>query len=221
METVLLSNPLLHNSADTIQSTEPVNNRLTRTQLASFSSSRNSGISWGRRHHHGSWLHSLGCLGIMLLCPCLVLFCWISLFSFSGSFMAAGKFIWQSGPVSFFSNYAPRPDFKVSIGYCAWILFQITLYQFLPAKLSTGQLTPAGHLLKYRTNGLLAWGVTHILFTGLVVFGHLDPAIIAKNWEPLLVMANVSGFLLSGIAYAKARLSPSHERDSKFSGEAD
>lgn len=81
-----------------------------------------------------------------------------------------------------------------------------------------GQLTPAGNLLEYRTNGLLAWLATHAAFAVCVLRGHVDPAIIAKNWEALLVAVNVYGFLLSGIAYAKAYLSPTFEGDCKFSG---
>jgi len=102
--------------------------------------------------------------------------------------------------------------------YGAWLLFQAALYQFLPCKLSTGQLTPAGHLLKYRTNGLLAWALTHALFIAWLVHGCVDPAIIAKNWEPLLISVNAYGFILSGVAYTKAHLSPTHDGDRKFSG---
>jgi 7-dehydrocholesterol reductase len=155
----------------------------------------------------------------MLLCPCLVIFLWISLSSFGGSLTAAYNILLEFGPVNFFLLYAPRSDFKATLGYGVWILFQAALYQFLPSGLSTGQLTPAGNLLKYRTNGLLAWIITHLLFVTLAIFGYLDPAILAKHWEPLLVAANVFGFLLTGLAYAKARLSPTHEKDRKFSGE--
>jgi 7-dehydrocholesterol reductase len=65
---------------------------------------------------------------------------------------------------------------------------------------------------------LLAWIITHVLFLTLAVFGFLDPAILARHWEPLLVTANTAGFLLTGLAYAKAHLSPTHEKDRKFSG---
>jgi len=154
----------------------------------------------------------------MLCCPTLVIFLWISLSGFDGSLTAAFEMMAHTGPVHFFLTYAPRYSFQTSVGYGAWLLFQVGLYQFLPSKLSCGQLTPAGNLLKYRTNGLLAWFVTHLLF-GIAVFsGGLDAAIIAHHWQGLLVIANVFGFLLSGLAYAKAVLSPTHEGDRKFSG---
>jgi 7-dehydrocholesterol reductase len=122
------------------------------------------------------------------------------------------------GPTSFLQQFAPRPNLQVNIGYGAWLLFQAALYQFLPSVLSSGQLTPAGHLLKYRTNGLLAWVVTHVLFLVTSYLGLLDPAILARNWEALLVSVNFYGFLLSGVAYGKAHLMPTHVGDRKFSG---
>ncbi|PQE18972.1 7-dehydrocholesterol reductase protein [Rutstroemia sp. NJR-2017a WRK4] len=218
METIILPTPSLHNSNENPQEQEKVNGAIRRTRLTSFSTSRDSGISWGRRHHHGSWLHSLGCLSIMLICPLIVIFYWITLSSFGGSLLSAYKSMLVAGPASFLWQYAPRGNLRASIGYASWLLFQAALYQFLPTKLSTGQLTPAGHLLKYRTNGLSAYIVTHVLFVALSYAGILDPAILAKNWEALLVCANVYGFLLSGFAYLKACISPTHEGDRKFSG---
>ena len=125
----------------------------------------------------------------------------------------------EIGPPRFFWKHAPRPDFKVSLLYVGWLAFQTTLYQTLPSKERTGQLTPDGNLLQYRTNGLTAWVLTHFLFAAWVLHGCVDPAIIAKNWEPLLISVNVYGFLLSGVAYVKALVSPSHDGDRKFSGE--
>jgi hypothetical protein len=214
MEAIIL--PSHHGATDT---SDKPNGSVKRPRLASFSQTRDSSISWGRRHHYGSWLHALGCASIMLLCPLLVMFLWISLSDFGGSLMVAYNVLLDFGPTNFFLLNGPRSDFKVTLGYGAWIVFQISLYQFLPSKLSTGQLTPAGNLLNYRTNGLLAWVITHVLFVTLAASGVLDPAIIARHWEPLLVTANIAGFLLTGLVYAKAHLSPTHEKDRKFSGE--
>ena len=221
MEDIMLPPPSLHGTIDRHQSPEKLNvSTNQRPRLASFSASRDSSISWGRRHHHGSWLQALGCLSIMVLCPCLVIFYGITLSSFDGSLTIAYSFMWQAGPTNFYRQYAPRTDIKVNIAYGAWLLFQIALYQFLPSKLSTGQLTPAGNLLRYRTNGLLAWVITHMLYLGASFCGILDPAMLAKNWQALIVSFNVFGFLLSGLAYVKAYLSPTHEGDRKFSGES-
>lgn len=154
----------------------------------------------------------------MILCPLLVIYYWIALSFFNGSLLQAGTAMLEMGPLAFFRWFAPRPDWRVSISYGGWLAFQAAMYCFLPSTISTGQLTPAGNLLEYRTNGLSAWFATHVVFAVSVLYGAVDPAIIAKNWEALLIAANIYGFLLSGTAYVKAYLSPTYEGDCKFSG---
>lgn len=220
MASIILQTPTLHADIDAVQAPSPdtIHSSPKRDRISSFSATRDSSISWGRRHHYGSWAHSLGCAGIMLLCPLLVIFCCISLSQFDGSLWAALVFMLENGADTFYSMYAPKPDLPVALGYSAWVLFQATLYIFLPSTLSTGQLTPAGHLLKYRTNGLLAWVVTHLLFAAAVLTGIMNPAILAEHWGGLLVLANISGFLIAGFVYIKAHWAPTHEGDRKFSG---
>lgn len=188
-------------------------------RISSLSASRDQSISWGRKQQTGSWIKAAGCAGIMLLCPCLVIFYWISLTYFSGSVLASATALMNAGPLDFMKEFAPRPSAKANMGYAAWVIFQLALYQFFPSRISTGQLTPAGHLLKYRTNGLSAWIVVHVGYVALSYFGIIDPAFLAQNWEGLLIAANIYGFLLSGFAYFKACYFPSHEGDCKFSGE--
>lgn len=221
MESIILPSPGLHDVIEKKIQDPPDKSTgtINRARLASFSTTRDSTISWGRRHHHGSWLHSLGCASIMTLCPLIVLFYWIALDRFEGSITSTYKSMAIAGPLNFFLEFAPQGDLKTNIGYALWLVFQASLYQFLPTELGTGQLTPAGFLLKYRTNGLSAWIVTHALFLISSYCGLLDPAILAKHWQPLLVSVNVYGFLLSGFAFLKAHLSPTHEGDRKFSGE--
>lgn len=186
-----------------------------RTRLSSLRAESN--LSWGRSRT-GSFAQSFHSAGIMLLCPMLVIFTWIALEHFEGSLFAASVAVLSLGPLDFAARYVPHGSWKAYAGYSAWLIFQAALYTFLPSKLSTGQLTPAGHLLKYYTNGLLAWVVTHALFVAMVLVGFLDPALITKNWAGLLVATNVYGYFLSAFAYAKAYLSPSHREDRKFSG---
>lgn len=218
MDTLILPSPVdvLHHASPVAEKTNDATT--TRKHLSTISSTRDSSIKWGRSHHHGSWIHSLGCLGVMLLAPLLVIFYFITLTSFQGSLSLSSTFLLNIGPISFFRLYFPQPSLKASIGYVAWLCFQAALYLGLPGRISTGQLTPAGNLLKYKTNGLSAWIVTHVLFFGFSWYGVLDPAILARNWEALLVAANVWGFVLTGIAFVKANLRPTHEQDRKFSG---
>ncbi|KAH7412849.1 ergosterol biosynthesis ERG4/ERG24 [Cadophora sp. MPI-SDFR-AT-0126] len=216
MEPTISRIPSLHSSD--IPPSSLTTNLLRKSRRQSLSTPSTTTSLWGRRYHHGTWLHSISCLCIMLSCPCLVIFYWISLSSFNGSLFNAGISIFDLKPSKFISTYAPRLDATVTLWYFAWLAFQVVLFQYLPTKISTGQLTPAGHRLEYRTNGLLAWLVSHVLFSGAVAVGIVDAAIIAKNWGQLLVVANLTGFLLAGLAYLKARVWPTYEKDSKFSG---
>lgn len=176
-----------------------------------------AGLTWGRAHNV-SLLTSLGCAGIMCLCPTLVIFVWISMEYFGGSLFAAIAGVIDDGVLDFCAKYGPELSMQACIGYTLWVSFQAALYQFLPSKLSTGQLTPAGHLLQYYTNGFAAWIVTHIAYVAASYFGLINPAFLAQNWAGLLVAANVYGFLLSGFAWAKAHIAPTHVEDRKFSG---
>jgi 7-dehydrocholesterol reductase len=146
------------------------------------------------------------------------MFTWVALEEFGGSLFEALSQLLLIGPFEFAVQYAPLVSVKALAGYTAWLLFQAALYTFLPSELSTGQLTPAGYILQYYTNGLLAWVVAHIVFVVAVLYGLLNPAIIATNWAGLLVAANVYGFLLSTFAYYKAHRFPTHAEDRKFSG---
>lgn len=186
-----------------------------RTRLSSLKTDPN--LNWGRSHR-GSLSTSVHCASIMLLCPILVMFTWVALEEFGGSLFAALSQLLLKGPFEFAAQYAPSVSGKGLAGYTAWLLFQAALYTFLPCELSTGQLTPAGYVLQYHTNGLLAWVVAHVAFVVAVLYGLLNPAIIATNWAGLLVAANVYGFLLSMFAYYKAYRFPTHAEDRKFSG---
>lgn len=175
-------------------------------------------ISWGR-WAGGSWLSATGCAGISIGGPLLVFLLWVALEDFDGSLLASLSAFWSKGLIPFAVRFAPQPSVKAYIGYVAWLVFQATLYAFLPGKDSSGQLTPAGNLLKYNTNGLLAWVVTHLLAVMAAISGILDPAMLAKHWEGLLVAANLYGVMLSAFAYLKAYIAPTHPEDRKFSGQ--
>ncbi|CAJ0745471.1 15891_t:CDS:10, partial [Entrophospora sp. SA101] len=77
------------------------------------------------------------------------------------------------------------------------------LYAFLPVKIGYGQQTPAGHILPYKVNGLLAWVITHLIFIfGAFYFELWEASIIHDKWGELFVAANIYGFiydLLMGI----------------------
>lgn len=149
--------------------------------------------------------------------PVLVSMFWIGLEYFDGSLLSTMIELNDVGFARFMNLYAPSISSKAVTMYVSWVLFQAALYTLLPGK-GFGQMTPAGYLLQYNTNGLLAWALTTTLTVVGTATGVFDPAVIADNWGGLLVTMNVWGYMLSIIAYVKAHVAPSHPQDRKFSG---
>ena len=71
---------------------------------------------------------------------------------------------------------------------------------------------------RYTTNGLYAWVITHALFFALIWWSWIDPAMIARHWEGLLVISNAYGFVLSLLVQLKGYYAPSFSEDCKSSG---
>lgn len=175
-------------------------------------------LLWGRKTK-ATWDTALGSLVLVLICPVWIIFNWVTLEYFDGSLHNALSALASDGLLSFLESYAPRPSLESFVGYAVWVVFQAALYSALPGPISTGQLTPAGNLLEYKTNGLLAWIVTHVFVVVAALCGFLDLAIIANHWEGLLIVTNIYGFLLSVFCQIKAHVAPSHPKDRKFSGQ--
>ena len=108
--------------------------------------------------------------------------------------------------------------FQVHIAIAMWIALQACLYMLLPGSRHVGQLTPAGHLLEYKTNGLLACFISCCLFGLLVITDHMKASFIATNWVSFLAALNVWGLLVTGVLYAKARIAPTTPQDDVFTG---
>ena len=175
-------------------------------------------LTWGRSSTRRSWLRSLVSASPVWLAPLTALSFFVTLSHFDGSlskFVAAGL---GEGFLPVLIGHGPQLSLKGTIAYTFWIVLQAGLFQYLPGPINTGQRTPAGRLLAYRTNGLWAWIVTHVLYATLCWFGVLDPGFIPRNWGGLVAAMNLAGFLLSAFAYVKAYLKPTHPDDRKFSG---
>lgn len=109
-----------------------------------------------------------------------------------------------------------------------WICFQALLaivpdflHKLIPwyiGGVRQGQITPAGHKLKYNINGLQAWIITHVLFAVAVYIGIINATVIARNWMQIFLVANVLGLALSVFAYIKAFKAPSYPDDDKITG---
>jgi hypothetical protein len=175
--------------------------------------------SWGRNSRQ-SWLSNVACIFMLTVPPFLTVFYWIALHHFDASLIAALSSLHDIGVARFCLRYRPVASGRVAIAYSLWTLFQGLLYSLLPGR-STGQLTPAGHLLEYPTNGLYAWIITLTLAVTGQSLGLFELSNIAENWQSVIVVLNMYGYLLAIVAYAKAHLAPSHPRDRKFSGRLD
>ena len=175
-------------------------------------------VTWGRSSIHRSWLHSLFSAAPVWIAPLLALSFFVTLSQFNGSLSEFVEAVLQDGLLPVLISHSPQFSLKGTLAVACWIALQAALFQLLPGPINTGQRTPAGHLLAYRTNGLWAWIVTHTLFAVLCWFGLLDPGFVPRNWGGLVAAMNLAGFLLSAFAYAKAYLMPTHPDDRKFTG---
>ena len=172
---------------------------------------------WGRKTQ-ATWWTAFGSLLLVVICPLWISFNWITLEYYNGSVYETANAIATDGLPFFLNRRVPRPSVKAAAGYILWVLAQGVLYSLLPGPRSTGQMTPAGNLLKYKTNGLLAWVVTHVLVVEASMFDLLDLALLANHWKGLLVAANAYGFLLALFCQIKAHVAPSFPNDRKLSG---
>lgn len=173
--------------------------------------------TWGRASKAG-WDKTIGAILVVAGVPTWLHMNWIALEQFDGSITAAVGAALSEGPFTFAFRHFPRFSMPAILGYAFWLLFQAFFYGYLPGTLCYGQRTPGGHLLTYTANGLLAWAITHVLYIGGSFVGVVDPAIIAKHWEGLLVAVNTYGFVLSILAQWKGYLAPSYPEDRKISG---
>ncbi|KAG0308372.1 7-dehydrocholesterol reductase [Dissophora globulifera] len=183
------------------------------------------GKTWGR-DRDVSFRTILISFAILVLSPIWVMYTYISCNGYSCALSAPALEVYNAsnhlGALSTllarelptFSPYAIRLFFS-------WLAFQAILYAILPAKIGYGQRTPAGYLLPYKVNGLLAWFISHAVYAaGGLYFGWWKLSIIHDNWGGLLIAANMYGYFLAFFCFIKAYTFPSHPADRKFSGSA-
>lgn len=173
---------------------------------------------WGRSSIRRSWLRSLISAAPVVLCPLVAVSCFITLSEFNGCLSKFITAVHDDGAFAVFSAHRPRFSVKGTLLYICWIVLQAGFSRYLPGPIYTGQRTPAGYLLAYRTNGLRAWVITHALYACLCWFGFLDPGFVPRNWGGLVAAMNLTGFVVSAFAYLKAYSKPTHPDDRKFSG---
>lgn len=174
-------------------------------------------VTWGRRNKP-RWSNNVAAAAMVVGCPLWMVINWVALEHHGGSLTQTIQCFTSKGLYQLGLRYLPRPSCSAFFGYALWLLWQAALYGYLPGRRCFGQRTPGGHLLDYTTNGLIAWALTHLLFLAASVLGLIDPAIIAKTWQGLLVAANTYGFVLAFMAQMKGYYAPSFIEDRKLSG---
>ncbi|KAJ3054573.1 hypothetical protein HK097_001406 [Rhizophlyctis rosea] len=190
-----------------------------------------TGKTWGRSRDI-DFLTILISFSIMAFCPLLVIYFWMACDSFQCSLWAPIPWALEgaknfddvkAGLVRLVVERFPRPTPEGLQVYAGWLIFQALCYRFVPGKIGYGQMTPAGYKLPYIVNGLLVWFITHALFialSDLTPISLFPSSIIHDLWGPLLISANIYGYLLTLFCYIKAYLFPSHPEDRKFSSSA-
>lgn len=193
--------------------------RTRKSQQATVSSP-----SWGRASKEVGPITVAMVTLIFLFCPLMVIYFWMACDTYKCS-------LWE--PISLLSKagftqrafqqvivqHLPSSSWVSTQIFVGWVVFQGLLYAFLPGKIGHGQLTPAGHILPYKINGLLAWVVTHVLYVYASFYaGWFKPTVIYDHWGALLICANVFGYFMTAFAYFKALYFPTHAEDRKFSG---
>lgn len=173
---------------------------------------------WGRAINRGSLGYSILSASLICVTPLLGIVFSIIILDFQGSITDFAYAAYSGNLSSTLPAYYPRFDWHALAGYAFWVFLQALLFWGLPGKKSLGQPTAGGNLLSYTTNGLFAWFATHAVLGALWLLGIVDPGFVPRNWVNLWHVANVCGFLMSGLAFIKAHLVPSHIRDRKFSG---
>ena len=150
--------------------------------------------------------------------PLFVIYYWIVYHYFDTSITAAARTASSEGLIQFFATRFPHPNAAAILGYSAWLALQAVLYIYLPGTESLGPVTPTGRRLRYKLNGLAAWGATVALWAIGTTLGVFDPAYIAKNWESFMWTINIFAVSATMIFHIKAHIIPDNEGETFITG---
>lgn len=171
-------------------------------------------IEWGRRKHANA-LTGLKAIALMLFTPALTLLLTINMQEHHGN-------LWHILDFDTLQSFWQNLKFENVVLWhktiAAFVVLQAVLYRLLPGPYHTGQYTPGGQLLRYKTNGSSAFILTYLLFWLCHTTGLYNASIIASNFSTLVVALNTWGILLTMTAYIKARIHPTHLEDRVFTG---
>lgn len=144
-----------------------------------------------KRHIRRPWLLSALAAIPLFVAPLITASFLITTSQFEASLSRFMTARFEQGFLAIIKAHGPRLTFKAMLAYACYVALQATLFHLLPGPINTGQRTPAGYLLIYRTNGLYAWIVTHALYILLCWRGFLDPGFVIGNWSGVFMAMNL------------------------------
>jgi 7-dehydrocholesterol reductase len=181
---------------------------------------------WGR-NVKVSFLNKLLCLLLFSVTPGLV-FYYINTAMYCNYDIFDGVSCLLSGDLSLTNEVEQFKDFLRAINIVVvWLTLQFLLallpdvihkcYSSYHGGRKEGLITPGGYIYEYNINGLQAWLISVTLFIIGSYCGVLSPTIIYDYWGNILLVGAVLAYVLTTIAYIKAHVFPTNQRDCKFS----
>ena len=173
---------------------------------------------WGRlRSSPGK---AVGCGAILVASPLVLAYLWMSCAAYRCALSGplVDVLVTRTRTLTDLVAALPRPTAAGFAIFGAWVALQAVLALLLPGRLGFGGITPAGHRMTYRLNGLSAGLVTLGLLALAVVAGLVPATLLHDHWGALLVAANAWGFAAAFFAYVKAHRWWSRPEDRHLSG---
>lgn len=140
---------------------------------------------------------------IILLAPPTVVLLWMATVHFEGSLLA------MSRDPARVAELWPWPSFYALAIIGGWVGLQTLLLLALPGGEMRGPPTPMGERPRYKTNGVLAFVVTHLLLLGASALGVISLSVVYERFGELLATASVLGIVLAAALFVKGTHAPS------------
>ena len=150
---------------------------------------------------------------LIMLCPPFVMLMWYTNTQLAGSLSSLWNIVIQQGGFhTIYHIWAPyfwgsQTAWTIILGFA---VFELLLMRMLPGKIVYGPITPKGNTPVYKSNGILAFITTIVVFC-IATFGlGLMPAtILYDNLGYILGALNIFSLVLCALLYLKGRFSPS------------
>jgi 7-dehydrocholesterol reductase len=164
---------------------------------------------WALSGNLGRLLHSLGTAAILLSFPFIAVFLWPVVENYDGSATHFIQSIFSINGLEHIKQAYPRPSWLGFRYLAIFGILQAFLQITLPGKKVFGPPTPKGNVPVYKSNGILSYIVTIVLFTTTWHAGIFNPAAVYDATGTIISSSNIFSFLLCLFLYVKGRYAPS------------